>query len=327
MRLTLEIVRYKIYHFYLDGLNTDVDKHVTVERRTTTMGKGRALQIRDVHSAWTLLLGVNCQIRREVSISFWKLNTIKLRPWTAGLLNSVAFGNIGKIYLEVVSPQRRARKYAFTLSNFRTAIKTLLRLPSLQKIDTAIDVPSVLACIPIQSGGLCRKHAHHIGSSELFQMVRDVLAENWAGYYHFQLHLTNKARLEACGRITQDFPSLSTAPNLSLASCPDHTLGLCNEITCRLLHGIEEMCYERHGDPAWRLYFFEDSSRLTSTWTPGTTIWRPSCGELPLVVDITDLRAKQPTLSHRLRLDDFLFENLYLRNGDFDDEDESVVSE
>lgn len=46
-----------------------------------------------------------------------------------------------------------------------------------------------------------------------------------------------------------------------------------------------------------------------------------------MVVDITDLRAKQPTLFHRLRLDDFLFENLYLRNGDFDDEDESVVSE
>ncbi len=55
------------------------------------MGKGRALQIRDVHSAWTSLLGVNCQIRREVSISFWKLNTIKLRPWTAGSLNSVLF--------------------------------------------------------------------------------------------------------------------------------------------------------------------------------------------------------------------------------------------
>jgi len=90
-RLTFEIVRCKVYHFYLDGLNTDVDNHVTVERRTTTMGKGRALQIRDVHSAWTSLLGVNCQIRREVSISFWKLNTIKLRPWTAGSLNSVLF--------------------------------------------------------------------------------------------------------------------------------------------------------------------------------------------------------------------------------------------
>jgi len=36
--------------------------------------------------------------------------------------------------------------------------------------------------------------------------------------------------------------------------------------TYRLLHGIEEMCYERHGDPAWRLYFFEDSSRLRSTY-------------------------------------------------------------
>ncbi len=148
-------------------------------------------------------------------------------------------------------------------------------------------------------------------------MVRDVLTENGAGYYHFQLHLTNKARLEACRRITQDFPSLSTAPNLSSASsCPDHTLGLCNEITCRLLHGIEEMCHERRRGMPCRLYFFEDSSRLTSTWTPGTTIWRPSCREFPLVVDITDLRAKQPKLSRRLRSDDFLFENLYLRKGD-----------
>ncbi len=49
--------------------------------------------------------------------------------------------------------------------------------------------------------------------------------------------------------------------------------------------------------------------------------------KLPLVVDITDLRAKQPKLSHRLRLDDFLFENLYLKKGDSDEEDESVVSE
>jgi len=49
--------------------------------------------------------------------------------------------------------------------------------------------------------------------------------------------------------------------------------------------------------------------------------------KLPLVVDITDLPAKQPKLSHRLRLDDFLSENLYLRNGDSDEEDVSVVSE
>lgn len=60
MRLTLEIVRYRVYYFYLDGLNTDVNKYVTVERRITTMGKGRALQIRDVYSAWILLLDVNC---------------------------------------------------------------------------------------------------------------------------------------------------------------------------------------------------------------------------------------------------------------------------
>ena len=290
------------------------------------MRKGRALQMKDVHSTWTSMLGVNCQIRGEVSSLFWKLNTIKLRPGTAGSLNSMAFGNIRKIYLEVVSPQRRARKYAFTLLNFRTAIKTLLRLPSLQKIDIAIDAPSVVACIPIKSAGLCREHAQHIGSLELFQRIRDVLTENWGGYYHFRLSLTNEARLKACRRITQAFPSLSTAANLFLASCPDHTLGLCNEITCRLLHGIEELCQERHGDPAWRLYFFEDSSRETSTWTPGTTIWRSSSAELPLVVDITDLRAKQPELSDRLRLDDFLFENLYLRKGDFDEEDESVVS-
>lgn len=120
---------------------------------------------------------------------------------------------------------------------------------------------------------------------------------------------------------------MSTAPNISLASCPDHILGLSNEITCRLPHGTEEMCPEGHGDPAWRLYLSEDSSRLASNWTPGTNVWRPSCVKLPLVVDITDLPAKQPKLSHRLRLDDFLSENLYLRNGDSDEEDVSVVSE
>jgi len=37
--------------------------------------------------------------------------------------------------------------------------------------------------------------------------------------------------------------------------------------------------------------------------------------------------AKQSKLSYRLRSDDFLFENLYLRKGDSDEEDESVVSE
>ena len=100
------------------------------------------------------MLGVSCQIRRELSSLFWKLNTIKLRPGTAGSLNSVAFGNIRKIYLEVVSPQRRVRKYPFTLSDFRTAIKTLLKLPSLQQIDTVIDVPSVLACLPPKAPAL-----------------------------------------------------------------------------------------------------------------------------------------------------------------------------
>lgn len=49
MRLTLEIVRYKIYHFYLTNFNIDVDNHIIVERRTTTMEKERTLQIKNVH--------------------------------------------------------------------------------------------------------------------------------------------------------------------------------------------------------------------------------------------------------------------------------------
>ena len=291
------------------------------------MRKEQALQIRDVHSAWISLLSVNCQIHQEVFSSFWKLNMIKLRSWTVESLNSVTFENIRKIYLEVVSSQRRARKYVFTLSNFRSAIKTLLRLSSLQKVDTAIDVLSVLACILIQSVDLCRKHVHHIDNLKLFQRVRDVLIENWIEYYHFQLHLTNKARLKTYRRITQDFSSLSTILNLSLTSCSDHTLELCNEIICRLLHEIKEMYHEGHDDSAWRLYSFENSSRLTSTWTLDTTIWRSSCVKLSLIVDITNLRAKQSKLFHRLRLNDFLFENLYLKKEDSDEKDEFVVFE
>lgn len=272
------------------------------------------------------MLGVNCQIRREVSSLFWKLNTIKLRPGTVGSLNSVAFENIRKIYLEVVSPQRRVGKYAFTLSNFRTAIKTLLRLPSLQQFDTVIDVPSILACIPIKSARLCRRHVNHIGTLELFQNFRDRLTENWGGYYHFRLPITKEARLQAYRQITQAVPSLSGSTNLCLAYCPDHAAGFCDEITCRLLHAIEELCEEPHGEPAARLYFFDDPSPAISTWTPNTTICRSRGTELPLVVDITDLRAKQSVMSNRLRLNDFLFGNMYLRKGNINEEDESVVS-
>jgi len=291
------------------------------------MGIGRALQIRDVHSAWTSILGVNRQIRQEVSSLFWRLNTIRLRPGTAGSLNRVAFGNIRKIFLEVVSPKRRARKYAFTLSNFRTAVRALVRLPCLQKIDVVIDAPSVDACIPTEGTGLCKTHGQHIGSLKVFQELRNVVTENWVGYYHFRLHLTTETRLQTQRQIIQAFPSLSMAINLSLSSCPDHGLGFCDEITCRLLHAIEEMCQERYGHPAMRLHFFEEPSPATSAWTPATTIWRSNGRALPLVVDITDLRAKQPELSDRLRLNDVLFENMYLRKEDSSDEEEqSIVS-
>ena len=288
------------------------------------MPKGRALQIRNVHPAWTSILGVSCQIRREVSVLFWQFNTIRLRPGIAGSLNSMAFRNIRNIYLEVVnprSPRQQIPKYAFTLSSFRRAMKTILRLPCLQQIDIVIGTTSVLACIPVQGAGLCKKHAHHISSFELSHEVRDCWSDNWAGYYHFRLPLTNEARLQACGRIIQEFPSLSTSPNICLASCPDHTLGLCDEITCRLLHAIEELCQESHGDPCSRLHFFEFSNPAASTWTPDTTIWQSSSNELPLIVDITDLRTEHSGVAARLRSDSFLFENMYLRKEDTDDED------
>ena len=316
-----EVVRHTIYLFYLDDLDTDIDNHVTVERRTTTMTKGRALQVRDVHSTWTSILGVNCQIRQEVSVLFWKFNTIRLRPGTLGSLNGVAFGNIRNIYLEVITPQRRVQKFAFTLSDFRRGLKTILRLPSLQNFDTVIDVPSILACIPIKGAGLCRKHVHHISSFDLSYKVREELTGNWAGYHTFRLTLTNEAHLQAQRQIIQDFPSLSKAPNNCLASCPDHTLGSCDEITCRLLHAIEEMCQEGHGKPIWRRHYFEEPSPAYSVWTPNTTVWRPSSRKLPLIVDITDLRTEQSVVSSRLRSDSFLFENMYFRKEDTDEED------
>lgn len=293
------------------------------------MRGGRALQIRDVHLTWISMLGVSCQIRRELSSLFWKLNTIKLRPGTAGSLNSVAFGNIRKIYIEVVSPQRRVRKYAFTLSDFRTAVKTLLKLPSLQQIDTVIDVPSVLACLPTKGPSPCRRHGNEIGN--LVQKFRKDLIRNWGGYYYFRLPVTQEARLQAYTQITQEFPSLSTSINLNLAFCPDHALGFCDEMICRLLHAIEELCQDPHGHPAECLFFFEHPSPATSTWTPNTTIWRLGNGDFPTIVDITDLRAKQPDsksmVSNRLRRDDSLFKDMYLRKEDTDDEDESVVSQ
>lgn len=128
-------------------------------------------------------------------------------------------------------------------------------------------------------------------------------------------------------RITQKFSSLSTTFNLSLISYLNYTLELCNEIIYRLLHRIEEMCHKNHDNLVWRLYFFENSSRLISIWTFDTIIWRPSYVKLLLIVDITNLRVKQSKLFYCLRLNNFLFENLYLKKEDFNEKDEFVVFE
>lgn len=43
MRLILEIVYYRVYYFYLDNLNINVNKYITIKRRIITIKKGRTL--------------------------------------------------------------------------------------------------------------------------------------------------------------------------------------------------------------------------------------------------------------------------------------------
>jgi hypothetical protein len=309
-------VRSMIYNCYLDGLQTGLDDHLTIEVRSSARTEApQALQIRDVGAEWVSILGVNLQIRREVLCLFWQFNTFRLRPGIAETLPHLAHENIRNVFLKVITPRAGASRYAFTLRKFRSALPVFLRLPSLEIMDVCIDAPSLKACIPINNDGFCKKHVQQLGASRVIRELYHHLDENWAGYLHFRLHLTEAARLQTYEEVIRHFPSLSLVGNNSLTSCSKHELGLCDDIGYRLLHAVEEMCQTKKSSPGMRLYFFEQT---VSRWTSDTSIWSPS-ELLPLVVDVLDLRQKQPEKSQDLRLEDPLFETMFLVKQDSPD--------
>jgi len=260
--------RYLIYNYYLHGLETGLNHFLTVDRRPCA-GKDRPiLQIEHVGFEWTSILGVNSEIRREVSCLFWRLNTFRLRPGSAESLNRLARENIRKVFLEVVSPRARASNYTLSMLKIEKAFPGLLRLPSLERLEVCVDAQSLKACIPIEGDGLCEKHAELIRSSKALRQLGQDLKENWAGYLYFRLHLTDDARSQTYEQVVHSFPSLSKVGNNSLNPCSDHELGSCGKISCRLLHAVEEMSQDKRSSPSTRLYFCEEN---ISTWTSDTT--------------------------------------------------------
>jgi hypothetical protein len=271
----------------VEDLAGDIDEHLTVELRPSLETDGPFIQIKNVDPAWTSLLRVSRQIRHEVNRLFWRFNAFRLRPGAISHLNASACGQMRRVLLEVIHPDRGASSYAFNLTQLLEAMPQFLRLPSLEEMDICIDAPCLRDCIPISRGGYCQEHKKQISDSKVLCHLATSLNENYEGYHHFRFHLTHEAMLRTHEAVVTEFPSLREKGNNSLNPCGDHLLGQCENITCRLLHAIEEMCQNKWTRPSMRLYFFEES---ISGWNEDTSIWDRPEVQLPLVVNLMDLK-------------------------------------
>jgi len=297
-----------VYGYYVEGLACGINEHLTVEVRTSLGIDEPVIQIRNIDPAWTSLLGVTRQIRHEVTHLFWRSNTFRLWPRAISRLNALACREIRRVFLEVVHPDRGASSYAFNVTQLLEAMPQLLRFSSLEVVDVCIDAPCLRDCIPIDREGYCEEHKKLISDSKILTKLANSLNENYAGYLHFRFHLNDEAMLRTHETVVSKFPSLREKGNNSLRPCDNHLLGQCEYITCRLLHAIEEMCQNKWARPAMRLYFFEES---ISSWNEDTSIWR-SQGELPLVVNLMDMKRGVSEDRQRLKSDGDLFDVLYL---------------
>ena len=264
----------------------DIDEPLTVELCAALKSKGPYLQIRNVDSAWTSLLGLNRKLRREATPLFWRVHTFRLRPEAVSWLNASVCREIRRVLVEVIHPDRGSCSYAFKQAQLLGAVPLLLRLPSLEVIDLCIDASSLRDCIPIDREGFCEKHKTEIKESKVLSELAEGLDENHAGYLHFRIHASYEAMLRTHDKVVSEFPSLREKGNNSLNPCDNHLLGLCEKITCRLLHAIDEMCQNYCARPTMRLYFFEEA---ITEWNKNTSIWIPEEAQLPLVVNVMDL--------------------------------------
>lgn len=287
----------------------DIDEYLTVELPPVFEADGPFIQIKKVDPAWTSLLGVSRQIRHEAEHLFWHFNMFRLRPGVMSRLNAPTCRRMRRVLLEVVHPNRGASSYAFNLSQLIEAMPQFLKLPSLEEMDICIDAPCLRDCIPINCEGYCEEHKKQISDSKVLCHFAKSLDENYAGYLHFRFHLTSGAMWRTHELVVTKFPSLREKGNNSLNPCNDHLLGQCENITCRLLHAIEEMCQNSRARPSMRLYFLEES---ICSWSEDTSIWIPSEVQLPLVVNLMELRVVLEEDSQQVALDKDLFDILYL---------------
>ncbi len=269
----------------MEDLAGDINEHLTVELRPSLGTDESFTQIDNVDPAWISLLNISRQIRHEVDPLFWRFNTFRLRPGAISRLEASACKQIRRVLLEVIYPDRGASSYTFNLTQLFEVMPQFLRLPSLEEMNICIDAPCLRDCIPIDRKGYCQEHRKQISDSKVLCGLAEGLNENWAGYLHFRCHLTHKAMLRTHEVVATAFPSLREKGNNSLNPCDDHSLGQCENITCRLLHAIEEMCGKGWGDPTMRFYSFEES---ISSWDKDTTIWNLPHVLLPLVVNLMD---------------------------------------
>ena len=227
-----------IYKSLFGGLQTDVRNNIEVRKQKPIKKVRQPLLIKDVHIVWLSMMGVNRQIRQEVYVYFWRMNTFKFCSGAVFELKQLALQNITKVYLEAIKVNERPAKGAFTWASFNRTVEALLGLPSLRIADLTVDILTLMQSMRSPHAS-CQEHG--IGAST-FSLMMVILPKLFFAkpplhltYHHFRLLVQPAEELLASGHIRQLPSKAAQQDPLEPAF---HTLSLCKEVICRILHGL-----------------------------------------------------------------------------------------
>ena len=301
-----------IYVYLFEGLKTGVRNRIEVQKQRPIKKVRQPLLIKDVHIVWMSIMGVNRQIRQEVYVYFWRMNTFRLRPGAVFEIKQVALQNITKVYFEVMQDiKRSSAKLALTWTSFNKTAKALLNLPSLRIADLTVDVFNLLL---VMHGGrpVCRKHKDRVSKSPILEEIREDFERPSlrTKYQHFRLLVKPAEELLASGHIRRLPPK--EAQLLNFPEADRNPLNLCKQVSCRLLCGLENHCNVRPGAHETECL----TDRQTSLrWYEETDLCKHNSMNTPILVDVSTFHVPSTSSSSAMTGREDYFEYKFQTKG------------
>lgn len=234
-------MRQRIYELYEDWCEPEPRELILLKSYNVVISC-YSPSLTNVHYQWRNLLSSCRSIREDIILVLWRGHPVILQPLVARCVNFALEWPVRKLVTEVRPKDNAPNCCAISWKDLEILVLLGSRHPTLDQIDVAMDL-SILNAMVLTHTVKCADHAERFSKSPaLRQLVRDIPEhKDSGGFLHFRIHSSDQTAKRTRRSIAENYTSYASAKNYASDACNDHEIGLCQRLTCRLLHGIEEM--------------------------------------------------------------------------------------